>query len=259
MYKLRSLNRSRRTSILFLSLLLASIESSSLFAQEKRRTPTETVREFYRALRENRFREAFALSIYQSAVDGLSAQELEELRPDFAKIAANVPAKVEIIGEQISDDVATVFIRLAETEGSAAPEAVTLVREAGAWIVGDRENRKIVQQSGKEFFFKARIETHHSEAQTMLQRIAAAELVYSMQHNKQFADLPTLIGAGLVPKDIETPESTGYLFHITLGKDSRSFTAGAEPARYNRTGRLSFFMDQTGIKSKDTGGKPLKP
>ena len=256
------LNRSRNAFIPFFSLLLLVLAVSGaaeLLAQEKARTPTETVREFYRTLRENRFREAFAMSIYRPAIDGLSADELEELRPDFAKIAAAVPTKVEITGEQISNDAATVFIRLVSADASAAPQAVTLVREGSVWIIGDRESQKIVRQSGKEFFFKARIETHHGEAQTMLQRIAAAELVYSTQHNKQFADLPTLVGAGLVPKDIETPESTGYRFQITLAKDGRSYTAGAEPARYGRTGRLSFYMDQAGIKSKDTGGKPFKP
>ncbi len=237
----------------------ALIESGGVFAQEKARTPTETVREFYRELRENRVREAFAMSIYRSAIEGLSDAELEELRPDFAKIAANVPVKVEITGEQISGDTATVFIRMADGETSAAPQAMTLVREKGAWIVGDRANQKVVRQSGKEFFFKARIDTHHGEAQTMLQRIAAAQYVYSAQHNKQFADLPALIETGLVPKDIETTESTGYRFQITLAKDSRNYTATAEPARYGRTGRLSFYMDQAGIKSKDTGGKPLKP
>lgn len=93
----------------------------------------------------------------------------------------------------------------------------------------------------------------------MLQRIAAAELVYSTQHNKQFADLPTLVQDGLLPKDIETTESTGYRFQITLAKDGGTYSATAEPARYGRTGRLSFYMDQSGIRSKDTGGKQLKP
>ena len=263
MYKRTQFDCSRGTSVRYFSLLLLALAlmggGAELLGQEKAHTPTKTVREFYRALRENRFREAFAMSIYRPAVEGLSDAELEELRPDFAKIAANVPAKIEVTGEQVSGDAATVFIRMTGGEASAPPQAVTLVREGDAWVIGDREDQKIVRESGKEFFFKARIDTHHTEAQTMLQRIAAAELVYSTQHDKRFADLPTLVEAGLVPKDIETPESTGYRFQITLAKDNRSYTARAEPARYNRTGRLSFYMDQSGIKSKDTGGKPLKP
>jgi hypothetical protein len=42
-------------------------------ATAQARTPIQTVGEFYKALRERRFREAFALSIYQPALEGLSA------------------------------------------------------------------------------------------------------------------------------------------------------------------------------------------
>ncbi|MGI8566938.1 MAG: hypothetical protein ACR2LZ_10715, partial [Pyrinomonadaceae bacterium] len=56
-----------------------------------------------------------------------------------------------------------------------------------------------------------------------------------------------------------TVDSTGYRFRVTTHKDGKSYTSTAEPAKYGRTGRLSFLMDQSGIKSKDTGGKPLKP
>ena len=51
-------------------------------------------------MRERRFREAFALSIYKPAIDGLSAAEFEELRPDFEKMAAAIPEKIDISGEE---------------------------------------------------------------------------------------------------------------------------------------------------------------
>ena len=223
------------------------------------RTPTETVREFYRAMREKRFRDAFAVSIYKPAIDGLSASDYEDLRPDFEKIAQNVPEKVEINGEQISGETATVFVKVADGDAAAQAEPVTLMRLDGAWIIGDRESQEAVKKSGKEFFFKARIETHHGEVQHMLQRIMLAEVAYSSEHNGQLADLPTLISVAFVPKDIEGTDSTGYRFHITLGKDGKTYTAGAEPARYGRTGRLSFFLDPTGIKSADLGGKVFDP
>jgi hypothetical protein len=36
--------------------------------------------------------------------------------------------------------------------------------------------------------------------------------------------------------------------------------ARAEPTRYGHTGKLSYWMDQTGtIKSLDNGGKPVNP
>jgi hypothetical protein len=186
-------------------------------------------------------------------------EEFEELRPDFEKMAAAVPEKVDVSGEQVSGDIATVFVRIADADKNAEAEPVTLIREGGTWIVGDRDNQQVVKKAGKQFFFEARIETHHNEVQAMLQRISLAEMAYASQHNSLYADLPTLITAGLVPKDIETPETTGYHFHLTLAKDAKMWAVGAEPARYGRTGRLSFVLDQSGIRSADKGGKPLTP
>ncbi|HYE63942.1 MAG TPA: hypothetical protein VD966_00075 [Pyrinomonadaceae bacterium] len=259
MHDLATVYRQRALSLLISWLLLiASGTYPGVFAQNPTpRTPSETVREFYRAMREKRFREAFAMSIYKPAIEGLSAAEFEDLRPDFEKMAAAVPEKVEINGEQIKGETATVFVKIADGDTAAQAEPVTLLRAGGAWIVGDRENEKIVRASGKDFFFKARIDTHHSEVQSMLQRISLAQLAYSSQHDGQYADLQTLIKAGLIPKDIEGTETTGYRFHITLSRDGKSYRAGAEPAHYGRTGRLSFYLDPSGIRSGDVGGKPL--
>ena len=239
-------------------LLFISCAGCAAFAQNNQtRTPTETVREFYKAMHEKRFREAFALSIYKPAIDGLGAEEFNDLRPDFEKMAAVIPEKIEINGEQISGDGATVFVKIADADKAAEAEPVGLIRDGGAWIIGDKENQEIVKKAGKRFFFEARITAHHNDVQAMLQRISLAELAYASQHNNLYADLPTLIAAGLVPKDIETPETTGYHFHLALTKDAKRWTVGAEPAQYGRTGRLSFVLDQNGIRSSDKGGKPL--
>ena len=76
---------------------------SLLFVQTAPRTPTDTLREFYRLMRDKKFREAFDLSIYRPAIEGLSAQEFEDLRPDFEKMAIavseKIPAKIDISGE----------------------------------------------------------------------------------------------------------------------------------------------------------------
>ena len=152
----------------------------------------------------------------------------------------------------------TVFVKIADSDKTAQAEPVTLMRDgAGAWIVGDRDSQEVVKKAGKKFFFEARIQTHHNEVQTMLQRISLVQLAYASQHNNTYADFPTLVTAGLLPKDIEAPESMGYRFRLTLAKDAKSWTAGAEPTRYGRTGRLSFLLDQTGIRSADVGGKQL--
>src|SRR4051794_4941052 len=67
-------------------------------------TPTEVVRAFYTALREARFRDALMISVYRPAIEPLSAAELEELRPDFERIAGAVPPDFEFTGESISGD-----------------------------------------------------------------------------------------------------------------------------------------------------------
>jgi hypothetical protein len=221
-------------------------------------SPSGVVREFYRALRERRFREAFAMSIFRSAFEPLSAEEMEELRPDFERRASEVPEHVELTGEQISGDEATVFMKMGEGD-KLKIEPVFLVREKGAWIVGDREGQKLVEKRGKKFFFDARIDAHHDDVENLLKRIQVMQLVYSSQHDGLFGDLNQLVRAGLVPQDLLSTESTGYQFHIALGDGGKSFQAVAVPARYGRTGRLSFYLDASGLQSADNGGKLLKP
>src|SRR2546423_8403954 len=121
-----------RLFITALLLILASVAALSQNSQPapqaanaqsssaaQARTPTETVREFYRLMRERHFREAFALSIYKPAIEGLSAEEFEELRPDFEKMAAIIPEKIDVNGEQVSGDIATVFVKIADADKAA--------------------------------------------------------------------------------------------------------------------------------------------
>jgi hypothetical protein len=223
------------------------------------RSPSDTVREFYKAMREKRFREAFDMSIYKPAIDPLKPQEFEDLRPDFEKMAAVVPEQVNLGGEQVSGDLATVFVKVKEGDGPETAEPVTLIRVNNVWIIGDKENEAIVKKAGKQFFFSARIDTHHDEVQAMLTRVSLAELLYSQQHNGLFADLPTLISLGLLPKDLEGTESTGYRFHVNAPDGGKTWNAAAEPAAYGRSGKLSFFLDASGVRSGDIGGKPLAP
>ena len=240
--------------------LLLAVTTPGL-AQSTQRSPTETMREFYRMMREKKFREAFGISIYRPAIDGLSAQEFDDLRPDFEKMAVavseKIPDKVDISGEQISGDVATVFVRVQDAEGKEKVEPATLIKIDNAWVVGDRESLDMVRKAGKRFFFEARINAHHSDVQDMMTRISLAQVVYSQGHNGQFGNTAELITAGLVPKDIEGIESTGYRFQIFRSADGKSWYATAEPAQHGRTGRLSFYLDASGVRSGDVGGKPL--
>ena len=243
-------------------VLLIVLAGSAVLAQNPpARSPTETTRLFYQMLREKKFREAFVLSIYRSAIESLSPQEFEELRPDFEKMALavseKIPEKIDISGEQVSGDTATVFVKVLDPDGKEKVEPATLIKLDNNWIIGDKENLELVKKAGKQFFFEARINAHHSDVQDMMTRISLAQVLYSQNHNGQFGNTAELIAAGVVPKDLEGTESTGYKFQINRAADGKSWYATAEPAQYGHTGRLSFYLDATGVRSGDNGGKPL--
>lgn len=257
MFLLRYLTR-RGLVMIAVTALLCSVSTTTM-AQTPARSPSDTVREFYKAMREKRFRDAFALSIYKPAVEGLKPEEYEDLRPDFERVAGVVPEKIEITGEQISGKEASVFMKVPRDDDPTQFDITTtpLMIVAGAWIIGDKDSQALVKKAGNAFFPETRITAHHGDVQSMLKLIYGAQLIYSQQHNGLFGDLATLIGLGMLPKDLEGTESTGYRFRISLGKDAKTYTVGAEPAQYGRTGRLSFFMDQSGVRNGDNGGKPL--
>src|SRR5215204_5068440 len=194
----------RILSVKLICAALSILVATSLAPAQNQLSPTDTVRAFYKKMRERKFKEAFAMSIYRPAVEPLNLKELEDLRADFEKMAAAIPDTVDLSGETISGDIATVFVKVKETaETAEKSEPIYLIKSGGAWIIGDRENETIVKKSGKDFFFNARIDTHHSEVQDLLTRITLAQVVYSQQHNSVYANLTELITAGLVPKDLE--------------------------------------------------------
>ena len=250
-----------RSSLLCAIVVAALGAWTTAVAQNPSRTPTETTRVFYTLMREKKYREAFAMSIYQPAMEGLSSQEFDDLRPDFDKmaqaIAEKLPAAIDVSGEQISGDSATVFVKVLDAEGKEKIESAVLMKAGNAWVVGDKESLEMVKKAGKKFFFEARINAHHSDVQDMLTRISLAQVVYSQGHNGLFGNTAELITAGLIPKDIEGIESTGYRFQVIRAADGKSWYATAEPAQYGHTGRLSFYLDASGVRSGDAGGKPL--
>lgn len=258
--------RGARALCLLLVLAALPLCAAGARAQSKEKqdgggagTPSEVVRAYYTALREGRVLDAMRMTILRPAVESLSAAELEEYQPDFARLAAQAPADFEITGEQTSADEATVFVKTGEGKDLKV-EPVELTRSGGAWVVGSRADAALVKKEGKKFFSEQRIAAHESDAEEMLKRIQAAEVAYALQHAGASGDLNALVDAGLVPKDILGSETTGYQFTVTPGPAGKGYEARAEPARYNHTGRLSFFMDQSGaIEKRDAGGKPLGP
>ena len=249
--------RTRSFTVLLIALLLASTS----IAQTPQRSASDTMRDFYRLMREKKYREAFGISIYRPAIEGLSTEQFNDLKTDFDKMAIavseKIPDKVDITGEQISGDVATVFVRVVDADGKEKVEPASLIKIDNAWVVGDKESLELVKKAGKKFFFEARINAHHSDVQDMLTRIGLAQVVYSQGHNGQYGNTAELIAAGLIPKDLEGVESTGYRFQVIRPADAKSWYATAEPAEYGRTGLLSFYLDASGVRSGDAGGKPL--
>ena len=252
----------RSTKLKIFALALCLLAAASARAQSNapaaQGSPSDVVRAYYTALKESRFRDAMLMSILRPAVEALSAEELKDFQTDFARLSPSVPADFEITGEQLSGEDATVFVKTGEGK-ELKVEPVYLIRERGAWVVGDREGAAAVKKQGKKFFAEQRIAAHEQDAEDMLRRIQAAQLAYALQHSGSYGDLNALVRAGYVPQDILGTETTGYRFSVSVAADNKSFTARAEPERYGRSGRLSFYMDKSGIQKKDVGGKPLSP
>src|ERR1051325_43603 len=79
--------------------------------------PADTVRAFYKLLREKKFREAIFLTNLRPAIEGLTDMEMKDFALDFEAIAGDVPAEIEINGEIITGDQATVTANLPTTDG----------------------------------------------------------------------------------------------------------------------------------------------
>ena len=253
----------RRTKLKTFALALCLLATASARAQTPAPppapgSPSDVVRAYYAALKESRFRDAMLLTVARPAVEALSAEELKEFQTDFARLAPTVPADVRITGEQLSGEEATVFV-MTGTEKEPTVIPVNLFRERGRWTIGSREDAEAVKKQGKKLLFEQRIAVHEQDAEDMIRRIQAAQLAYALQNSGNYGDLGALVKAGYVPQDILGTETTGYRFSVQLASDAKSYTARAEPERYGRSGRLSFYMDKSGLQKKDVGGKPLSP
>lgn len=227
--------------------------------------PADTVREFYRLLREKKFREAIFLTNLRPAIEGLTDTEMKDFALDFETIAGQVPQQIEINGEIITGDIATVTANFPSDEGDKKElQTIKLRTENGIWVIlsVDEEAEKQIRKEGKNYFYALRIQTHEAEARQMLDRIVKAELAHSLQNGGVYADMGTLVTGGLLPEDVRSSASTGYNYSIDLSDGGKIYSAKATPATYGKSGKLSFLLqiDAKGVAhltSKDTGGKPL--
>ncbi|HMQ05418.1 MAG TPA: hypothetical protein PKD26_15990 [Pyrinomonadaceae bacterium] len=228
--------------------------------------PADIVRIFYTKLRERRFREAIYLTNLRPAVEGLSDDELKEFEVDLAAVARHVPSDILINGEIITGDSATVTAKLPH-EDLERPELqeINLRKENGQWIIlsVDEYAERRIKEAGKDYLRMLRIETHQDEAKKMLDRIAKAQMAHAAQYSGRFAELRKLVDDGLVPADVLSTESTGYSYVVTLTDNASKYYAVATPAKYGKSGLMSFIvrLDEKNsplLSSKDTGGKPMQ-
>ena len=117
-------------------------------------------------------RDAWAITIYKSAVEGLTTEEMEDLRPTFEEQAAAIPEQVEITGEQISGNNAIVYVKVPSgpdaTQITSKP--TNLINSGGVWIIGSEADQAIVKKAGRRYFLDALIEgiRRREPAQTLL-------------------------------------------------------------------------------------------
>lgn len=225
--------------------------------------PADTVRAFYKNLRENRIREAIFLTNLRPAIEGLTDTELKEFQVDFEAVARQIPADVEINGEIISGNDATVTAKLPDENAEDLQiQEVRLRKENGTWVIltVDEEAEKLIRKEGKNYFYALKIETHQDEARTMLDRISKAQIAYSLQNNNTYAEIPALIEKGFLPADIQTSRTTGYNYTLTVSKDKQTYSVTATPEIYGKTGKLTFTVElddkrRARLTSKDLGGR----
>ncbi len=229
-------------------------------------SPADTVRVFYKDLRENRFRDAMFLTNLRPAIEGLTDTELADLQLDLAPIAQQIPAEIEINGEIISGNYATVTAKLPDNESKQIEIQEIRLRKSGDyWIIltVDEKAEDSVKKEGNQYFFNLRLETHESEAKAMMERISKAEMVYALQNGGTYGEMTALIGSGFLPEDAQTADSTGYNYNVSVSSDKKKYSATAEPAVYGKTGKLSFFLEFDGknnprLTSKDNQVKAVK-
>ncbi len=230
-------------------------------------SPADAVRLFYKNLREKRFREAMMLTNLRPAIEGLSDSDMQDLSADFEVLSAQVPADIEINGEIITNNLATVTAKLPNTEtGQVELTQLDLRLEKNVWVmlIAEADAEALAKKEGKNYFFKLKVETHHVEAQNMMERIAKAQSIFAMQNGGAFGDFPALIAKSLLPDDVLDTKSTGYRFTMRVEANGTKYITNAEPAVYGKTGKLSFLLEGGGadkkatLKSDDKKGSPLK-
>src|ERR1041385_2709516 len=196
------MNRSRsshRFSFIVVLLLL----STSAGAQTQK-SPSDVVREFYKAMREHRFEDAWSMSVYKAAIEGLTADQMEDLRPIFEAQAAPIPEQLQIDGEKISGNTAQIFVRLPASDASPqlTSKPVDLIKSNGDWIIGTQAEQETVKKVGNHYFLDALIDINQDNMSDTLKQLIGMEAVFAQANNGAYGELKALVAAGLMPNDM---------------------------------------------------------
>lgn len=229
-------------------------------------SPAGTIRTFYKNLRENRFREAIFMTNLRPAIEGLTDAEIKDLQVDFSTLAEIIPGEIQISGEIITNEKATVMAKLPDNStGKSELKEFKLAKENGGWLIlmVDRAGEEEIKKQGKNYFFALRLQVHHAEVEKMMDKIYKAQLVYSVQNGGEYAEFAALIDKNLLTETVQSSDSTGYKYDLSLSEDKKQFTVTAEPVVYGKTGNFSYLMKgESGknpvLKVEDKQGKSLK-
>jgi hypothetical protein len=206
------------------------------------------------------------LTNLRPAIEGLTDTELSDLQLDLSTIARQIPADIEINGEIISGNYATVTAKLPDNETKQLTlQEIRLRKQGDYWMIltVDEESETAIKNEGNKYFFNLRVQTHESEAKAMMERISKAQMVYALQNGGLYGEITTLVENGFLPEDALTAESTGYNYKIFVSPDKKKYFATAEPAAFGKTGKLSFLIEldekkNARLSAKENQGQPLK-
>lgn len=98
------------------------------------------------------------------------------------------------------------------------------------------------------------LQTNESIARSVMRTVASAEASFkATKGDGRYGTLDELVSEGLLSKDLV--ERYGY--RIEVSPFHNKFEATATPAEYGKTGRISFFIDDSGVlRAGDHGGGP---
>ncbi len=241
------------------------------------RTPTETVQGFYRLLRERRFAEAFELHVCGAAVERLTPQQMADLEPEFLKLSGGIPETLTASGETVTGDDATVFVVVpsglsANGRSQMTTAPINLIRDAGRWLIGDRETQALAKAHGGDFFklseqgvFIKMAENEDALAR-LLTQLLEVEQAFARSNRGQYGTLQELVlRRGQFREDIakllellDGGEILGHVIEIVLTPDRRDFAIYAVPKRHNYDGRYSFYADRDGVRYRNYGGARIE-